>query len=146
MCNLAPEVLLPSPLLPLETSESSCLTERQQTANFAPLPYRQSDSRPGTSARTKTLEYVGLPRGGQRYRSTTQVTRGINKPPYTAPTHVIYPPEAVPNPYVGDMAVQPVFDNLPAACLYRPDKLPVDMDNRLHVGSVWMGVEKDSCE
>lgn len=74
------------------------------------------------------------------------MTRGINRPPYTAPTHVIYPPEAVPNPYVGDMAVQPVFDNLPAACLYRPDKLPVDMDNRLHVGSVWMGVEKDSCE
>lgn len=63
-------------------------------------------------------------------------------PPYTAPPDVVYPSDHISNPHVGRGALQPVLDNLPPAALYRPAVLPSDIDDRIDLTSVWMGVER----
>ncbi|KAK4687126.1 hypothetical protein P7C73_g2983, partial [Tremellales sp. Uapishka_1] len=67
---------------------------------------------------------------------------GPGGPPYTAPKNVSYPAGSYPNPHVGDMRLQPTFEPIPAGTLYRPALLPADVDVRLDLTSVWMGVEK----
>ncbi|OWT42197.1 hypothetical protein C362_00569 [Cryptococcus neoformans Bt1] len=65
-------------------------------------------------------------------------------PPYSAPSHVIYPEENIRNPFMGDMRPQPVFDNLPPHSLFRPAVLPADVDLRLDQSSIWMTVDEQT--
>ncbi|EIW65753.1 hypothetical protein TREMEDRAFT_74911 [Tremella mesenterica DSM 1558] len=73
--------------------------------------------------------------------ATTTATP-VRYPPYTPPPDVIYPPDSVPNPHVGVMDEQPVYDPFPAGSLYRPRLIPHDMDERIDKRSVWIAVDK----
>ncbi|ORY25750.1 hypothetical protein BCR39DRAFT_543219 [Naematelia encephala] len=67
-------------------------------------------------------------------------------PPYHPPPDVLYPPNSIDNPHYEDLTIQPTFDLLPPKALYRPARLPADIDDRLDQSSVWMGVSKKSSE
>jgi hypothetical protein len=67
-------------------------------------------------------------------------------PPYHPPPDVVYPEGAFPNPHCNDMAVQPTFANFIPGSLYRPEALPITIDERVNKASVWMAVEKDTSE
>jgi hypothetical protein len=65
-------------------------------------------------------------------------------PPYTAPIGVIYPELSIVNPYLDSKAVQPVFPNLPSESLFRPARLPSDMDSKIDKSCVWAGLDKNT--
>jgi hypothetical protein len=53
---------------------------------------------------------------------------GQNAPPYPAPAETVYPEHAISN----------------AGSLFRPRRLPADMDLRVDKSSVWMGMDKNT--